>query len=273
MEEDPAAYMARNREQWESWTPLKAASARGVLDDFRRGGVRIHPLELDEVGDVSGRSLLHLQSHMGVRTLSWARLGARVTGVDFSAEGTETARALARDVAPSARFVCANVYDLPDRLTETFDLVYMSHGTLGWLPDLVRWAEIVARFVAPGGRFHLFEAHPTAWLFDQQTPSRELRARYGYFSPGEPLRWQYRGLRAARGAETDGWEYCWGHGMGTILTSLVGAGLAVSHLREWPFVAWPMFPFLEQRDDGWWHLPDDVPAIPLSFSLMAHKPR
>ncbi|GAA0448756.1 class I SAM-dependent methyltransferase [Streptomyces stramineus] len=272
MAEDPDVYMAENRRQWESWTPRKAASARSGLDDFRRGGLRVHQVERDEVGDVSGRTLLHLQSHMGVRTLSWARLGARVTGVDFSAEGTATARSLARDIAPSARFVCANVYDLPDHLDGTFDVVYMSHGTLGWLPDLGRWAETVARFTAPGGRFHLFEAHPTAWLFDPGTDARELRVTHGYFHPGEPLRWRYRRPHAAPGTDTDGWEYCWGHSMGDVVTALVAAGLTIGHLRERPFVAWPMFPFLERRDDGWWHLPDDVPAIPLSFSLMAHRP-
>ncbi|MFF7727009.1 class I SAM-dependent methyltransferase [Streptomyces sp. NPDC008001] len=270
--EDPGTYMAENLRQWETWTPLKAASAHYALDGFRRGGVRLRQLEIDEVGDVAGRSLLHLQSHVGVHTLSWARLGARVTGADFSAEGTATARSLARDVAPDARFVCANVYDLPDRLDETFDLVYTSHGVLGWLPDLEKWAQVVARFTAPGGRFYLFEAHPTAWLFDQRTDSRELRVRYGYFSSGEPLRWRYRSPLSVPGTETDGWEFSWGHGMGTLVNALLGAGLTIEFLHEWPFVGWPMFPFLEEREDGWWHLPDGVPSVPLSLSLMARKP-
>ncbi|MEU1677133.1 class I SAM-dependent methyltransferase [Streptomyces roseifaciens] len=269
---DPEAYMAENRRQWEAWTPLKAASAFYGLDDFRRGGMRIRRLEVEEVGDVSGLSLLHLQSHVGLDTLSWARLGARVTGVDFSAEGTATARSLARDVAPSARFLCANVYDLPRHLDETFDLVYTSHGVLGWLPDLRRWAAVVARFTAPGGRFYLFESHPTAWLFDNRTDSRELAVRYPYFGSGEPLRWRYRSPLAVPEAEADGWEFSWGHALGDIVNALLEAGLVIEFLHEWPFVAWPMFPFLEERDDGWWHLPAGVPAVPLSFSLLARKP-
>lgn len=267
------AYMETNRRQWEVWTPLKAESACYDLDGFRRGGTRMRTLEREEVGDVTGRSLLHLQSHVGLDTLSWARLGcSHVTGVDFSGVGVTIAQGLAAELELPARFIESNVYGLPAVLQETFDIVYTSHGVLGWLPDLRRWAEVVAHFVAPGGVFYLFESHPTAWIFDNKVTEAVLRPRYAYFDRTEPLRFEYESPCAVPDATVPGVEYGWGHGLGAIVSALVEAGLRIEFLHEWPFVLWRMFPFLEPGAEGWWHLPADLPSVPLSFSLRAVKP-
>lgn len=269
---DPHAYMEANRRQWEVWTPLKAGSVFYDLDGFRRGGVRIRDLERTEVGNVAGRSLLHLQSHVGIDTLSWARLGARATGVDFSHEGVTLARALAAELELPASFIESNVYDLPAVLDETFDIVYTSHGVLGWLPDLRRWTEVVSHFLAPGGLFYVFESHPTAWIFDNKVTEAVLRPRYAYFERAEPLCFEYESPCAVPEAMVTSVEYGWGHGLGDIVCALVEAGLRLEFLHEWPFVAWRMFPFLELAADGWWHLPAELPSVPLSFSLRAVKP-
>ncbi|MFE9629668.1 class I SAM-dependent methyltransferase [Streptomyces sp. NPDC006463] len=269
---DPQAYIRNNHEMWQHWTPLKAASAQYDLAGFRTGGSRMRALERAEVGEVRGRSLLHLQCHVGLDTLSWARLGARVTGVDFCAEGVAAARSLAADVDPSAVFVEADVLDLPSRLDGSFDIVYTSHGVLGWLPDLRRWAEVAAHFTAPGGFVYVFESHPAAWMLDNKADRPELKLKYSYFGEAEPLAFEYRSPIAVAEAELPGVEYAWGHSLGDVVSALAAAGLRVEFLHEWPFVAWRMLPFMTEDEDGWWRLPDGLPAMPLSFSLRASKP-
>lgn len=268
---DPRRYLERNLELWESWTPLKAASAQYDLEGFRTSGCRINALERAEVGDVHGRSLLHLQCHVGLDTLSWARLGARVTGVDFSAAGIATARSLAADIDPSARFVEADVLALPDHLDGTFDIVYTSHGVLGWLPDLRRWAEVVAEFLAPDGFVYVFESHPAAWMLDNKEARPRLRLKYSYFGEPEPLAFEYESPHTVPGTRITGFEYGWGHSLGDIITALAEAGLRIDFLHEWPFVRWQMLPSMEPGEDGWWHLPEGLPTMPLSFSLRASR--
>ncbi|MEU5896438.1 MULTISPECIES: class I SAM-dependent methyltransferase [unclassified Streptomyces] len=269
---DAEAYLRNNRELWRLWTPLKAASTQYDLAGFRVGGSRMRALERAEVGEVRGRSLLHLQCHVGIDTLSWARLGARVTGVDFAAEGVATARSLAADIDPSAVFVEADVLALPDHLDGHFDIVYTSHGVLGWLPDLRRWAEVVAHFIAPGGFVYVFESHPAAWMLDNRLDTAELRLRYSYFGEPEPLSFEYRSPTAVPDREVPGVEYAWGHSLGEIVSALASAGLTIEFLHEWPFVAWRMLPCMVEHDDYWWRLPDGLPSVPLSFSLRASKP-
>src|SRR5262249_58954674 len=131
--------------------------------------VRLRPNELEEIGPVDGLSLLHLQCHFGIDTLSWARLGARVTGADFSPAAIDLATRLAGELGfPEARFVRSDLYDLPSVLDDEFDLVYASNGVLGWLPDIRRWAAVAARFVRPGGRFYVTDIHPAAEVFENQ---------------------------------------------------------------------------------------------------------
>jgi SAM-dependent methyltransferase len=151
--------LAANKALWEERTAIHQTSSFCNLEGFKRGGSRLRTYE---VGEVTGKSLLHLQCHFGIDTLSWARLGARVTGADFSDRAIELARSLATELALDATFVRADLYDLPAVLDGQFDVVYTSHGVLGWLPDLERWAGVVAHFLRPGGVFYLTEIHPVA---------------------------------------------------------------------------------------------------------------
>jgi SAM-dependent methyltransferase len=269
------ASFAANRSLWDAWTAVHAAGDFYDLAGFREGGVRLRPYEIEMVGDVTGKSLLHLQCHFGIDTISWARLGARVTGADFSPAAVELATSLAADLGfPEARFVCSNLYDLPASLDGTFDVVYTSRGVLGWLPDIRGWAEVVAHFLAPGGTFFITEAHPVFYAFDDENVAPgELRLRYPYFEHPEPLVFPVKGSYADPDADVgDQAEHGWDHGLGEIVTALIEAGLRIESLVEHPFIAWAA-PFLVERPDGNWYLPPEIQGeLPLMFSLTATKP-
>ncbi len=269
-------YLEANRQIWNAWTPYHVDSgfydAEGFKKGQRRGRAGNDALEIEAVGDVAGKSLLHLQCHFGLDTLSWARRGATVTGADFAEEAIKTARAMAAELGIQATFVHSDVYDLPKCLDGEFDIVFASHGVLCWLPDLEAWAQVIARFLRPGGVFHLIEAHPFACIFDDTRSDGELRPRYPYFHETEPTRSEGNGSYAAPNAPIRSVSYQWAHSMGEIITSLVRAGLRIESLNEYPFVGWAMFPWMNKRPDGLWELPPEQRSIPLMFAIKASKP-
>jgi SAM-dependent methyltransferase len=264
-----------NNALWDEWTAIHAASAFYDLDGFKRGGLRLREHEIAEIGDVAGRDLLHLQCHFGIDTLSWARLGARVTGADFSGAAIELARSLADELGlPEARFVRSDLYDLPAVLEGDFDVVYTSRGVLGWLPDVRRWARVVAHFLRPGGTFYITEIHPVAQAFENEgVGPGELRLAYPYWSHADPLRFDVKGSYADPSAPTEGLvEHGWNHSLGEIVTALIDAGLRIERLREYDFVEWPV-DFLVRSDDGRYRLPPGSKGqLPLFFSIRATKP-
>jgi SAM-dependent methyltransferase len=269
---DPTARdeaVAVNRAHWEAVTPGHVASAFYDVPSFLAGRDTIDDLEEAAVGPVAGKTLLHLQCHFGLDTISWARRGAIVTGVDFALPAVETARRLAAETGVTARFVHSDVYRLPDVLDGEFDVVFASHGVLGWLPDLRPWGEVVARFLAPGGRFALVDSHPVLWMFDDEREDGEMRLRYPYFS-GEPLEWEGEGSYADPGApRTRVVEYA--HPLEEVLGSLIDAGLRIEAFREYDRLAWKALPHMVQSDDGWWRLPPDAVSVPLMFSVRATR--
>jgi SAM-dependent methyltransferase len=267
-------YRAANRALWDEWAVINAGSAFYDLESFKQGGVVLEPHEIAEVGDVAGKSLLHLQCHIGTDTLSWARLGARVTGVDFSERAVDVAESLSAALSIDARFVCADVLDLPAALDGEFDIVYTSRGVLGWLPDLRQWARVIAHFLEPGGFFYMTEQHPILYPWDDGDDATDLRLRHPYFERADPLPFPVRGSYADRAARvTQTVQYSWPHSMGEIVTAIAAAGLRIDFLHEFPFLFFPMLPFLERRADGHWWLPAGRPGeLPLSFSLKATKP-
>jgi SAM-dependent methyltransferase len=266
-------YLSSNRELWDEWAELHVGTDFYDVEGFRRGGIRISDFEIREVGDVTGKDLLHLQCHLGIDTLSWARLGARVTGADFSERAIARARQLADEVGIDARFVHSDLYVLPGALDGTFDVIYTSRGAIPWLPDLRRWAEVIAHFLRPGGIFYIAEGHPVMWVFDDDDGQTDLRVRYAYFEKPEPERFPVVGSYADRNARVKkDVEYSWPHSLGDVVTSLAEAGLRIEFLHEHPFVEWPV-PFGEEREPGFWYLRRDQEGeIPLSFSLKASKP-
>ncbi len=208
-------YLDANRALWNEWAPIHERSAFYDVPGFKRGEQRLKDFEIEEVGDVTGKSLLHVQCHFGLDTPSWVRLGATVTGVDFSERSIEQARALAEEVGLDATFLLSNVYDIPEVLEGEFDIVYTSRGVLGWLPDVPRWAAVVARYVKPGGFFYINEMHPFLYVFGDSKEATELRVKFPYFARTEPLEFPVEGSYA----ELDSYvrtpvSYDWPHSMG-----------------------------------------------------------
>jgi SAM-dependent methyltransferase len=266
-------YLKANRALWDEWTAINYRSDFYRVADFKAGLNKLRSYEMTEVGPVEGKELLHLQCHFGLDTLCWARLGARVTGIDFSTAAITQARTLAQDVGLSGRFVQSDIYDLPNQLDGAFDVVYTSRGVLGWLPDLDRWGRVVAHFVKPGGFFYITEVHPVAQVFDDDEGVRDLRLRYPYFSHTEPISIPTKGSYADRDAKVNQEvEYGWSHGLGEIVTALTAAGLHIDFLHEFPFCEWPVS-FLQPAADGTYRLPPEHEGkLPLFFSLKASKP-
>jgi SAM-dependent methyltransferase len=265
-----------NRRLWDAWTKIHVGSEFYDVASFRNGErpIRVADYEREEVGDVEGKTLLHLQCHFGLDTLSWARLGATVTGADFSDEAISAARALAAEVGLPARFIQSDLYDLPNALREEFDVVYTSCGVLGWLPDIAGWGRVAGQFIRPGGFLYVTEIHPVANVFENEgVAPGELRLEYPYWSHREPLRFDVQGSYADRDAPTEELvEYGWDHSLGEIVTSLADAGLRIEFLHEFDFVRWPM-DYLVEGSDGLWRLPESIKGgLPLFFSLKATKP-
>jgi SAM-dependent methyltransferase len=271
-------YLAANRALWDEWTGVHVRSAFYDVAGWKAGRRPMRAFLLHELGDVNGKDVLHLQCHFGLDTLSLARLGARVTGVDFSARAVDAARELAAEagLADRARFVCSDVLELPAALSGDFDVVFTTIGVLSWLPDLARWARVVAHYLRPGGFLYLADAHPFAQVFDDEAD--KLRLRYPYWEAPEPISWKVQGSYADPDATvTQEVEYAWTHSMGEIVTVLADAGLRIEFLHEFPFVVWKMLPFMVERPtpegEREWRLPDDQQRfLPLLFSLKASKP-
>jgi SAM-dependent methyltransferase len=263
-------YYGINLRRWNELVGIHAGSDEYDLEGFLAGKSSLHSLELEALGDVSGRSLLHLQCHFGLDTLSWARLGAQVTGVDFSDTAIELARRIVERINVEADFLCCNVYDLPEHLEGEFDIVYTTYGILTWLHDMKGWARLVHRFLRPGGIFFMAEFHPFMWVFDDDDPSG-LSVRNDYWQKEEPDYYEGDGSYADPTAELENkGSYEWAHPMSEVVNSLICAGLTIKRLDEYPFsVDVHQIPFMEKGDDGYSRLPGY--NLPLMYSIKATK--
>lgn len=264
-------FVRANQKLWDSLTPVHAKSDFYDMEAFLAGKCTLEKIDLEELGDVSGKSLLHLQCHFGQDTLSWARRGAKVTGADFSEEAISLAQSLAQKINIDAHFVCCNIYDLPKRLTGQFDIVYTSGGVLTWLPELKEWGRVVAHFVKPGGRFYIREFHPIEYVFADDDQAVTPRVHYPYFRTDQPLKFENQGSYADRNADITTVNYEWPHSMGEIINSLIESGLSIDYLHEFPFSSYQSHPFMKKRDDGYWHYPEKPDSIPFMFSIMASR--
>jgi len=262
-------WRALNRANWDDRVPIHLASSFYDLAGFKAGASTLRPFELGEVGDVTGRRLVHLQCHIGLDTLSWARRGALVSGLDFSAPAIEAASSLAASVGLPAHFVVSDVYDAVAAFGgRRFDIVYTGIGALVWLPDVFGWARVVAGLLAPGGFVYLVDGHPFAQILDDasgRVVTRDYFDRspivddYPYtYTDGPPL-------EHTREVEFQ-------HGLGEIITALAQAGLRIEFVHEWDFELFSRFEVLQRRDDGTYWLPDGQPRVPMLYSLRASAP-
>ena len=260
--------MEANRRDWDRRLDVHRRSAFYDVDGFRAGRSTLRSVELDDLGDVSGRTVLHLQCHFGLDTLSLARLGAVATGVDFSEPAVDLARSLAAEAGLEARFVRSNVYDLTRALHEQFDVVFTSYGVLCWLPDLVGWGRVVGRFLRPGGRFVIAEQHPLLECVEEV--DGRLRLAYPMLQR-QPFEVVSTDTYADRSVELPPVRsYQWAWTVGQMVSALIGAGLRIERLRELPIATWQRLPSMTRDEDGWWRLAGD--PLPLLVACRAVKP-
>lgn len=233
---------------WDELTPLHASSSHYDVKAFLQGESKLGDLEIEEVGEVAGKRLLHLMCHFGMDTLSWAQRGAQVTGVDFSSEAIGIARQLAEQVQTKAQFVCCDVLQAADYLDETFDIVFKSKGVMMWIQDLSAWADTCARLLKPGGVFYLLDYHPLANSVTQTEDGLKLHRSY-FYSP-EPTVVVADGSYAVPDAVLENKESReWTHTLGDIVTALIQAGIEIDFLHEFPAAEAYLMP-IPQLDTG-----------------------
>jgi len=263
-------YFKINLKRWNELAEINAKSRVYDLEGFKTGKTSLLSIELEELGDVNGKTLLHLQCHFGMDTLSWARLGAKVTGVDFSDKAIILAKELSKELDIPARFINANVYDLLNILNEQFDIVFTSYGVLCWLPDLEKWAQTINSCLKPGGTFYVIDGHPFGILIDEK--QQPFKVGFNYFPDGKPLYWEEEAAYADPSTELiNKVSYEWDHPISEILNSLLRVNLELEYVHEFPFSYHNYHPDMIKREDGYYEFQNLRFSVPMMFSIKAHK--
>jgi SAM-dependent methyltransferase len=254
-----------NRQLWDKKTPYHLASDFYDVEGFLAGKESLNNIELDLLGDLSGKKVLHLQCHFGQDTLSLARKGAEVTGVDLSGKAIEAAVSLSAKMEVEARFIQANIFDLPEVLDEKFDLIFTSYGVIGWLPDLQAWGALIANYLQAGGRFVIAEFHPVMWMFDDEIQ----KIKYPYFNLG-PIIEESIHTYADSEAPIQQLAYNWNHSLADVLGALLSAGLQITDFQEYNYSPYDIFAGGIAVEHGYQvkGLEDKLPYI---FSVVANK--
>ncbi|RYD96911.1 MAG: class I SAM-dependent methyltransferase [Sphingobacteriales bacterium] len=259
-------YIKINKALWNDKVAHHVSSDFYNMEAFIAGKTSLNPVELALLGDVSGKRILHLQCHFGQDTLSLARMGAEVTGVDFSDIAIAYARKLAEAHSLAATFICCDLYELPQHLSEPFDIVFTSYGTIGWLPDLDKWAAIVNRFLKPEGKFIFVEFHPVIWMLDEDFQ----QIKYRYFKD-EPIVETTVGTYADREAPIEHQSVSWNFSLSEMMTALLKQDLNIRHFEELDYSPYPCFKEVEEVEPGKFRIRHLGNKIPMLFSLVATK--
>jgi SAM-dependent methyltransferase len=268
------SYFEENKKSWNKRTAVHKDSAFYDLASFKNGKSSLNKIELEELGDVTGKTLLHLQCHFGMDTMSWARGGATCVGVDLSDEAINLAKELAAELSIPADFICANVYELTDAskvpplegFREAFDIVFTSYGTIGWLPDLDAWAAIVSHFLKPGGIFYIADFHPALWMMDENFE----KVKYNYFNT-EPITEEISGTYTDKDAPIKSTEHSWNHPFSEIINALLKHNLQIQLFNEFPYSPYNCFNNLQQEADGMWRIKGMDEKMPMMYSIKAVK--
>ncbi len=269
-------YFIANKQLWNQRTAIHKDSSFYNLAGFKAGENVLTPIELNELGDVKGKKMLHLQCHFGMDSLNWARLGADVTGVDISDEAIKEAKQLNDDPSINliaigsggikAKFICCNVYDLKEHLDEKFDIVFTSYGTIGWLPDLDKWAGLIAHYLKPAGIFYMADFHPVVWMFNDDF----TRIEYGYENQ-EVIVTENYGTYTDRNADIKGKEYGWNHSTSELLNALINQGLQIQHFNEFMYSPYSNFANSVETSKGKWQIKGMEGKMPMVYSIRAIK--
>ena len=270
-------YREVNRLMWD-----ERASAHAGSPDYDVAAFAADPQFLSDVvrfdrpllGDISGQRGVHLQCHIGTDTVSLARLGAQMTGLDFSGSALRHARALSTAAGVDAGFVQADVYAARAALDGDFDLVFTGIGALCWLPSITRWAGTVASLLRPGGRLFLREGHPVLWALGDPTEPGRIELSHPYLELPEPMVWDEQGTYVQSSAVFEHTvSHQWNHGIGQILTAVLAAGLRIDAFVEHDSIPWNAFPgHMDAVDGGEYRLSVQPERLPHSYTLIASRP-
>lgn len=266
MKEQPD-YLKINKESWNKRTDIHFDSEFYDNESFVEGRSSLNSIEIELLGELKGKKVLHLQCHFGQDSISLARMGANVTGVDLSDRAIEKARELADKCAvQNCKFVCSDVYDLPNHLDDSFDLVFTSYGTIGWLPDLNKWAAIVSRYLKPGGQFVFVEFHPVVWMFDDHFKG----IQYRYFNSG-PIEEVTDGTYTDPDAPITQDYVSWNHAISEVFGSLIQNGMNVLNLQEFDYSPYDCFNETIEYEKGRYRIKHLEDKIPMVYALLAQK--
>jgi SAM-dependent methyltransferase len=255
-----------NKKLWNAKTKIHADSDFYEMDEFKKGKSTLKSIEVDLLGDLKDQSILHLQCHFGQDTLSLSRLGAKATGLDISDKAIELAKNLNHELKLDAEFVCCDLYSAKDYISKKFDIVFSSYGTIGWLPDINRWAEIVSHFIKPGGKFVFVELHPFIWMYDEKFKN----VIYSYFN-SDPIIEKTPGTYAQQDAEIEMTEIGWNHALSEVINALLKVGLRLDHFEEFNYSPHNCFLGTKELAPGKFvieHLGDQAP---MTYSLSMTK--
>lgn len=259
-------YKEINKKSWNNKVESHLKSDFYAVELFLEGHTSLNEIELNLLGDINGKSVLHLQCHFGQDTISMARMGAKTTGVDISDKSIESANLLAIQTKTDSRFLCCDLYDLPNHLIEKFDMVYTSYGTIGWLPDLDKWAAIVSQFLKPGGKFIFVEFHPVVWMFDDHFE----KIGYNYFNTGAIVETE-SGTYADREAKITNEFVMWNHSMSEVINSLIKNDLTINSLDEFDYSPHNCFLKTIEFEPKKFRIAHLENKIPMVYSIVATK--
>ncbi len=259
-------YLAINKQSWNSRTEAHIASDFYNVAGFLNGDSSLNSIELKLLGDIKGKNILHLQCHFGQDSISLQRLGANVTGVDLSDQSIKSANDLALKVGVIPNFICCDVYDLPNHLNQQFDIVFTSYGTIGWLPDLDKWANIVSQFLKPSGKFVFVEFHPLLWMFDDEFK----RIAYSYFNTGAIVETE-SGTYANRDALIQQEYVTWNHGISEVLNNLINEGLEINSFDEFDYSPYNCFRETVEFEPKKYRIKHLGDKIPMVYAVVATK--
>ena len=259
-------YLDINRNLWNAKVDSHLKSDFYFVKEFLQGRTSLNSIELKLLGDIKGKKILHLQCHFGQDSISLSRLGAKVTGIDLSDKAIEAAKNLAKQCGTDTEFIISDVYDLPNVLDQEFDIVYTTYGTIGWLPDLEKWAEVISHFLKPGGQLIFVEFHPVVWMYDNDFASE----KYSYFNE-ETIIETNEGTYADKTADLANVEVSWNHSLSEVLTSLLTKNLVLQKFQEYNWSPYPCFQHIEEIEKGKYQIPQFGNKIPLVYSIIAQQ--
>lgn len=259
-------YININKETWNNKTDVHIASDFYDVDGFLNGKSTLQTIELELLSDIKGKKVLHLQCHFGQDTLSLARLGAIVTGVDLSDKAIVRAKEFAKKLDIDATFICCDIYDAPKYLDEKFDIVFTSYGTIGWFPDLDKWANVISHFLKPNGEFVFAEFHPVVWMYDNDFKE----VFYSYFNI-EPIIEDEFGTYADKSSAISTQTITWNHPISEVLNALIKNGLELNCFNEYDYSPYNCFNNTEAFETGKFRIKSFKNKIPMVYSLTAVK--